>query len=154
MKQIKHSILPLTMVAAANLLGACSSKSDYVACPQVTSPIEGTSVYLQTDNQKLEVDVRFNGVNALCTKLPNGDTRVDVAVGLKMKRDSEEGLDDVVSLPIMAAFVDGDDNVTFNQTQIFKAGYRKGEVLKYPTSELVFDVPAGNRLVLSLAPQP
>lgn len=154
MKQIKTSFIPLTMLAAATLLGACSSAPDYVACPQLTSPIEGTRVYLKTDTQMREVDVRFNGVNALCTKLPNGDTRMDVAVGLKMKRDAEDGLDDILSLPVLAAFVDDDDSVTYSETQLYKAGYRKGEVLKYPIMELQFDVPPGNRLVLSLATKP
>lgn len=153
MKNIKNIFIPLTMVAGIALLSACSSAPDYVACPQITSPAEGTRVYLNTDAQMYEVDVRFNGVNSVCTKLPNGDIRFDVAMGLKMKREigADGALDDVLSLPVLAAFVDADDSVTHSETRVYKAGYRQGEVLKYPVAELQFDVPAGSRLVLSLA---
>lgn len=152
MKKIMNFKTPVTIAALTFALGACSSAPDYVACPDITSPEEGARVYLATDTSAHEVDVRFNGVNPVCTRLPNGDTRVDVSMGLKMKRSFTEAAADVVTMPILAAYVDADENVTYSEVMTYKAGFRKNEELKYPVAELQFDMPANNRLVLSLAP--
>ncbi len=150
--QMSRPVMSVVLAAAVALVAGCSSTPEYVACPDVTSPVEGTNAYLLTDTAKDEIDVRFNGVNSICTRLENGDTRVDMSIGLKIKRDAKEPVADIVTLPILTAVLDADDNVVSNEEIPYKAGFRKPDEIKYPVAEVQFDVKPGQRIVISLAP--
>ena len=81
---LKTPVAPLLGIAA--LLAGCAGKGDLVACPQVTAPLDTVNGYQLSDESAAAVDMRFNGVSAVCEALDNGDIRMDLAIGMKLKR--------------------------------------------------------------------
>jgi hypothetical protein len=57
-----------------------------------------------------------------------------------------------VGIPVLTAIVAENGEVIRNDRQIYVAGYKEGEAVKYPVAEFDQKVPAGARLVISLAP--
>ncbi|MEK9800626.1 MAG: hypothetical protein VW647_06985 [Alphaproteobacteria bacterium] len=140
--------LSLTMAS----LASCA-KNELVACPSITAPVEATEAFGKTDNLGHLIDVRFNGVNAICTRKGNGDTHVAVAAGLKVKRDLTEGSDaDVAVIGMAAAIVGPDDEVVSTEAFGYRIGFRKGLATDYPVAEIEFDLAPDQRLVLMLTP--
>ncbi|MGB1825282.1 MAG: hypothetical protein ACPHLN_02485, partial [Candidatus Puniceispirillaceae bacterium] len=52
--------------ASGLALASCAGTPDYIACPEVSAPREGTQAYMRMDETREIFDVRMNGVNGLC----------------------------------------------------------------------------------------
>ena len=144
--------LPSLFVAGA-LLSACAGKPNYIACPDISAPQEGTNAFMKMDETGEVFDVRLNGVRGLCERGKDGTTEMVASVGLKLKRAASEQLEAGVAQVEMAAFiVDSDDKVVSSDTIKYKTGFAKGQRIHYPAAEYKIDVADGNRLVISLIP--
>tara|TARA_B100001093_G_scaffold517570_1_gene599473 strand:+ start:457 stop:951 length:495 start_codon:yes stop_codon:yes gene_type:complete len=149
---LKTPVTPLLGMAA--LLAACAGKGDLVACPQVTTPLDTVNGYQLSDESSAAVDMRFNGVSAVCEVLDNGDIRMDLAIGIKLKRLEKNNLDDTVSIHIATAVVDADDKVVGNDRIVYKTGIQADLALKYPVIGYRVKVKTDQRLVIGLLPAP
>ena len=149
---LKTPVAPLLGIAA--LLAGCAGKGDLVACPQVTAPLETVNGYQLSDESAAVVDMRFNGVSAVCEALDNGDIRMDLAIGMKLKRLEKNNLDDTVSIYIATAVVDADDKVVGNDRIVYQAGMQADSAPKYPVIDYRVTVKPDQRLVISLLPAP
>ena len=149
---LKTPVAPLLGIAA--LLAGCAGKGDLVACPQVTAPLDTVNGYQLSDESAAMVDMRFDGVSAVCELLDNGDIRMDLAIGIKLKRLENNNLDDTVSIHVATAVVDADDKVVDNDRLVQKAGMQSGSALKYPVIDYRVTVQPDQRLVISLLPVP
>ena len=98
--------------------------------------------------------MRFNGVSAVCDVQDNGKIRMNLAIGMKLKRLEKSDVDDGVSVNIATAVVDADDNVVSNDRIVFQAGLQGGTSLKYPVVDYRVTLAPDQRLVLSLLPAP
>jgi len=146
------SALP-AVFAASVLLAACSGTPNYIACPDISAPPEGTSAFMKMDETGEVIDVRLNGVRGLCEPGDGGTTEMVLSVGLKLKRAASEELEAGVAEVEMAAFVvDPEDKVVASDTIKYKTGFAKGQRIHYPAAEYKIDVAKGNRLVISLIP--
>ena len=83
-----------------------------------------------------------------------GDIRMDVAIGMKLKRVDGEAVDDVVSITVGTAVVDADNAVVANDRIVYRAGIAKEDGLKYPVIDYRVTVNSDHRLVISLLPAP
>ena len=153
--KISLSKLPIVpLLGFGTLLAGCAGKADLVACPQITAPLDTVSAYQLSDEAAALVDIRFNGVSAVCDMQDNGNIRMNVAIGMKLKRLEKSDLDDGVSINIATAVVGADDNVVSNDRIVFQAGFQAGSSLKYPVVDYRVTVAPDQRLVLSLLPAP
>ena len=139
--------------AAGLALASCAGTPDYIACPEVSAPREGTQAYMRMDETREIFDVRMNGVNGLCEAADGGGTEMTVSVGLKLKRAAEGDLvAGVAQVDMIGIVVDADNNVVETKPIKYVTGFRKGQTLHYPVAEYKITVAEGNRLVLSLLP--
>ena len=139
--------------AAGLALASCAGMPDYIACPEVSAPREGTQAYMRMDETREIFDVRMNGVNGLCEAADGGGTEMTVSVGLKLKRAAEGDLvAGVAQVDMIGIVVDADNNVVETKPIKYVTGFRKGQRLHYPVAEYKITVAEGNRLVLSLLP--
>ena len=162
MRRMKHqprtslsafSARVVALGAAGFALASCTSTPDYVACPEVSAPREGTQAYMRMDDTREVIDVRMNGVNGLCEAADGGATLMNVSIGLKLKRAAGEDLEAGVAQIDLIGIVVGPDNDVVETNAIkYKAGFAKGQRLNYPVAEYKITVADGNRLVLSLLP--
>ncbi|MEK9850059.1 MAG: hypothetical protein VW665_06080 [Candidatus Puniceispirillum sp.] len=141
------------ILCAAFLLGACASNQQTTACPAITAPEEGVRVLVLSDETNQPIEVRLNGVKASCSKLKSDMVLMEINLGLKVKRNlnANDG-NGSVGIPVLTAIVAENGKVIRNDRQIYVAGYKEGEAVKYPVAEFDQKVPAGARLVISLAP--
>ena len=85
--KISLSKLPIVpLLGFGTLLAGCAGKADLVACPQITAPLDTVSAYQLSDEAAALVDMRFNGVSAVCDVQDNGKIRMNLAIGMKLKR--------------------------------------------------------------------
>lgn len=85
--QPRKPISVLTALLATGLvLASCAGKPEYIACPEVSAPREGTQAFMRMDDTREVFDVRMNGVTGLCEAASGGGTAMTVSVGLKLKR--------------------------------------------------------------------
>ena len=158
MRRMKHQtlarFLPIsTVLGGAAFLAACAGDPVYVACPEITAPPEGTAAFRKIDVTGEVIDVRMNGVRGLCQPV-DGGTRVDVAIGLKMKRPAAESFaGGVAEVEVMAFIIDADDKVVRTDTVLYKTGFRDGMRIVYPVAEYSDELSDGQRLVLALVPE-
>jgi len=139
-------------LGGAFFLVACAGDPVYVACPEITAPPEGTAAFMRMDETGEIVDVRMNGVRALCQAV-DGGKQVDVAVGLKLKRAGGEKLADGVAQVELIGFIVGpDDKVVSSDGVLYKTGFRDGARINYPVADYSAVLSEGQRLVLSLVP--
>lgn len=149
---MKQITLP-ALIGVSILLAGCSSDPKTVACPPVTVPEEGVRAMVLSDEARQAFAVRLNGVDAVCRADGSGAVIMDIKLGLKLKRDLDaNAARDVVEIPMLSATVSENGQVIANDRMSFIAGFKKNEGLKYPVAEVSQTVPAGSRLVISLAP--
>ena len=154
MKTPVSTLGPSAALLAGLVLAGCANKADTVPCPPITAPVDTISAYQTTDEAGALIDMRFNGVSALCKVVGSGDIRMDVAIGMKLKRLDGGAVDDVVGITVGTAIVDAEDNVVANDRIIYRAGLSKEESLKYPVIDYRVTVNPDHRLVISLLPAP
>jgi len=143
-----------TLFAAFAMLGlaGCASK-DIIACPPITAPEEAAEAFITTDKSGYLVDVRFNGVSAVCTLKRNGNTQVAVKAGLKARRSLSQGEEaDVALVPMAAAIIGPDETVLSTKEFGYRIGFAKGKSLNYPVAEFDFELKSDERLVIMLTP--
>ena len=139
--------------AAGFALASCTSTPDYIACPEVSAPREGTQAYMRMDDTREVIDVRMNGVSGLCEAADGGGTEMTVSIGLKLKRAAGEDLaPGVAQIDLIGIIVGPDNDVIETKAIKYKTGFAKGQRLNYPVAEYKVTVADGNRLVLSLLP--
>jgi hypothetical protein len=149
MKQISF----LAVIGCSIFLAGCTSKDEFVSCPAISAPEQGTRAYVRSDETRQVFDVRLNGVDAVCTRHKSGGTKIALRTGLKVKRDLAAGAgNDTLSLPLMTAIVDRNQAVTANEDFGYLIGFSKDDAVKYPVVEFEQIVPADARLVISLKP--
>ena len=146
------SVLP-ALLATGLVLASCAGTPEYIACPEVSAPREGTQAFMRMDDTREVFDVRMNGVTGLCEAASGGGTAMTVSVGLKLKR---AGRDDLVAgvaqVDMIGIVVDPENNVIETKAIKYKTGFAKGQRLHYPVAEYKVTIAEGNRLVLSLLP--
>ncbi len=134
-------------------LSSCSSNDDVVFCPPLSAPPEGARAFVVTDEHQQIVDVRLNGVRALCTVEANGDVLMEVKAGLKLTRNLAENAEpDIAVVPMMTAILDANDQVVSNDSFGYKNGFDTGLERFLPVAEFELVVPSGGRAVISLSP--
>jgi Fe-S cluster biogenesis protein NfuA len=134
-------------------MAACSKSDSVVVCPSVTAPEEGARVFVQADESKQIVDVRFNGVRSSCKAQNDGTIKMEIKAGLKLSRNlNQNALADIVAVPMMTAILDTNDVVISNDVFGYRNGFDKDVAKLYPVAEMDFEVPVGGRIVLSLQP--
>ena len=94
------------------------------------------------------------GTVAIMPPIPGAPTRMDVAIGMKLKRVDGEAVDDVVSITVGTAVVDADNAVVANDRIVYRAGIAKEDGLKYPVIDYRVTINSDHRLVISLLPAP
>ena len=152
--QPRTSLSTVAALAGAGfVLASCTSTPDYIACPEVSAPREGTQAFMRMDDKREVIDVRMNGVRGLCEAADGGGTAMRVSVGLKLKRAGGENLAaGVAQVDLIGIVVDPDNNVVETKAIKYKTGFAKDQRLNYPVAEYEVTVADGNRLVLSLLP--
>ena len=139
--------------AAGFVLASCTSTPDYIACPEVSAPREGTQAYMRMDDTREVFDVRMNGVSGLCEAADGGAILMNVSIGLKLKRAAGEDLaPGVAQIDLIGIVVGPDNDVVETKPIKYKTGFAKGQRLNYPVAEYKITVADSNRLVLSLLP--
>ena len=134
-------------------LSSCSSNDDVVFCPPLSAPPEGARAFVVTDEHRQIVDVRLNGVRALCTVEANGDVLMEVKAGLKLTRNLAENAEpDIAVVPMMTAILDANDQVVSNDSFGYKHGFDANLERLLPVVEFELVVPSGGRAVISLTP--
>jgi hypothetical protein len=142
-----------TTIGFLLLLVGCSTNDNTTVCPSITAPEEGVRALVFSDDAEQQFDVRLNGVSAVCALDKSGNIKMVISIGLKLKRDlTVNAAADVVEIPILSATISETDQVIANQRLSSVAGIKKDEGLKYPVTEIEQLVPAGARLIISLAP--
>ncbi|MCH1483967.1 MAG: hypothetical protein L7W95_08915 [Alphaproteobacteria bacterium] len=154
MKTPVSTLGPSVALLAGLVLAGCANKADRVPCPPITAPVDTISAFQTTDEAGALIDMRFNGVSAACEVVGTGDIRMDVAIGMKLKRVDGEAVDDVVSITVGTAVVDADNAVVANDRIVYRAGIAKEDGLKYPVIDYRVTVNSDHRLVISLLPAP
>ena len=106
-----------------------------------------------TDEHRQIVDVRLNGVRALCTVEANGDVLMEVKAGLKLTRNLAENSEpDIAVVPMMTAILDANDQVVSNDSFGYKNGFDTDLERLLPIVEFELVIPSGGRAVISLTP--
>ena len=145
------SASPLLVTAA--WLAGCAGGPDYVKCPELTAPEEGTEAVMRIDETGEIVNARLNGVRAKCEQVGEDGVSMDVSVGLKVKRYSAEDMQGgVAQINIVGLIAEGDKVVSSPPPVRYKAGFAKGERMMYPVVDYKATVKQGQRLILSLLP--
>ena len=149
---MKYRPLP-ALLGCLVLLGSCSSNDDVVFCPPLSAPPEGARAFVVTDEHRQIVDVRLNGVRALCTVEANGDVLMEVKAGLKLTRNLAENAEpDIAVVPMMTAILDANDQVVSNDSFGYKNGFDTDLERLLPIVEFELVIPSGGRAVISLTP--
>ena len=149
---MNHLSLPV-LLGCLVFLSSCSSNDDVVFCPPLSAPPDGARVFVVTDEYRQIVDVRLNGVRALCSVEANGDVLMEVKAGLKLTRNLAENAEpDIAVVPMMTAILDANDQVVFNDSFGYKNGFDTDLERLLPVVEFELVVPSGGRAVVSLKP--
>ena len=137
----------------AALLAGCAGDPDYVSCPELTAPKEGAEAFMRIDETGEIVNVRMNGVRAICERTGQDGISMELSVGLKIKRLKADDLPaGVVQVNIAGLVAEGDTVVNNPPPVRYKAGFRKGNQTMYPVVDYEVTVKEGQRLILSLVP--
>ena len=147
------TIVPSLMLVTA--LSACSAfEPDYYNCDnKVTSYAQGVRSSLVTTQNSQNVEVRLNGVSAQCYDEGAGVNK-ELAIGLKVSRNLEEGAGvDPVLVPMAAAIISADDTVLETTSFAYTMQFISGADIIYPLVRREFTVPKGGRVILSLTPE-
>lgn len=147
------TIVPSLMLATA--LSACSVfEPDYYNCDdKVTSYAQGARSSLVTTQNAQNVEVRLNGVSGQCYDEAAG-VNTELAIGLKVSRDLEEGAEvDPVLVPMVAAIISADETVLETVSFAYTMQFISGAETIYPLVRREFTVPKGGRVILSLTPE-
>ena len=147
------TIIPSLMLATA--LSACSAfQPDYYNCDnKVTSYAQGVRSSLLTTINAQDVEVRMNGVSAQCYDEGTG-VNAELAIGLKVSRDLEEGVAvDPVLVPMAAAIISADETVLETVSFSYTMQFISGAETIYPLVRREFVIPKGGRVILSLTPE-
>tara|TARA_B100001564_G_scaffold305695_1_gene274826 strand:+ start:278 stop:781 length:504 start_codon:yes stop_codon:yes gene_type:complete len=143
----------LALLGCLVFLSSCSSNDDVVFCPPLSAPPEGARAFVVTDEHRQIVDVRLNGVRALCTVEANGDVLMEVKAGLKLTRNLAENAEpDIAVVPMMTAILDANDQVVSNDSFGYKNGFNTDLARLLPIVEFELVIPSGGRAVISLTP--
>ena len=148
------TIIPSLMLATA--LSACSVfEPDYYNCDnKVTSYAQGARASLATELNAQNVEVRLNGVSGQCYDEGAGVV-TELAIGLKVSRELEEGREvDPVLVPMAAAIISADETVLDTVSFVYTMQFVAGADTIYPLVRRTFTVPQGGRVILSLTPEP
>ena len=149
---MRYHPLP-ALLSCLVFLSSCSSNDDVVFCPPLSAPPEGARAFVVTDEHQQIVDVRLNGVRALCSVEANGDVLMEVKAGLKLTRNLAENAEpDIAVVPMMTAILDANDQVVFNDSFGYKNGFDTDLARLIPVVEFELVVPSGGRAVMSLTP--
>ena len=149
---MKYHPLP-ALLGCLLFLGSCSSNDDVVFCPPLSAPREGARAFVMTDEHRQIVDVRLNGVRALCTVEANGDVLMEVKAGLKLTRNLAENAEpDIAVVPMMTAILNDNDQVVSNDSFGYKNGFDTDLERLLPIVEFELVIPSGGRAVISLRP--
>ena len=96
--------------------------------------------------------MRLNGASALCYD-DNNHTVAELAIGLKVSRQLEEGSAvDPVIVPMVAAVIDGDEAVLETSSFVYTMQFVKGVDVIYPLVRREMKIPKGGRIILALTP--
>ena len=148
-----HHIVPSLIIAAS--LSACSvfEPETYDCSAKVTSYADGVRASLNTQNTGQAVEVRLNGVSAICEDRAN-DVATQVAIGLKVSRQLDEGAEvSPVLVPMVAAVIASDDSVIATESFVYSMQFTANSQVIYPLVRREFNVPTGGRVILSLTPE-
>ena len=148
-----HHILPSVFIVAA--LSGCSvfEPETYNCSANVTSYQDGVRSSLITQNTKQNVEVRLNGVSAICEDRAN-DVATEVAIGLKVSRELEDSREVApVIVPMVAAVISADETVLETQSFVYTMQFTANSPVIYPLVRRDFAVPKGGRVILSLTPE-
>jgi hypothetical protein len=141
------------LLVAASLLAGCAGDPDYVTCPELTAPEEGTEAFMRIDDTGEIINARLNGVKAVCERVGDDGISMELLVGLKIKRLSGDTYPaGVAQINIIGIVAEGDETVSSPPPVRYKAGFRKGQRLMYPAVKYDVTVKDGQRLILSLVP--
>jgi len=141
------------LLVAASLLAACAGDPDYVTCPELTAPEEGAAAFMRIDDTGEIVNVRLNGIRAVCERVGDDGISMELLVGLKIKRLSGDIYPaGVVQINIVGIVAEGDELVSSQPPVRYKGGFRKGQRMIYPAVNYDVTVRDGQRLILSLVP--
>ena len=148
-----HIFAASPLLVTAALLAGCAGDPDYVTCPEMTAPKEGAEAFMRIDETGEIVNVRLNGVRAICERTGQDGISMELSVGLKIKRLKADDLPaGVVQVNIAGLVAEGDTVVDNPPPVRYKAGFRKGNQTMYPVVDYDVTVKEGQRLILSLVP--
>lgn len=148
-----HIFAASPLLVTAALLAGCAGDPDYVSCPELTAPKEGAEAFMRIDETGEIVNVRMNGVRAICERTGQDGISMELSVGLKIKRLKADDLPaGVVQVNIAGLVAEGDTVVDTPPPVRYKAGFRKGNQTMYPVVDYDVTVKEGQRLILSLVP--
>lgn len=148
-----HHILPSAIIVTA--LSACSvfEPETYNCSATVTSYADGARASLVTQNTQQNVEVRLNGVSAICEDRTN-DVLTEVAIGLKVARELDDSREVApVVVPMVAAVISADETVIDTQSFVYTMQFTSNSPVIYPLVRREFVVPTGGRIILSLTPE-
>lgn len=148
-----HIFAASPLLVTAALLAGCAGDPDYVSCPELTAPKEGAEAFMRIDETGEIVNVRMNGVRAICERTGQDGISMELSVGLKIKRLKADDLPaGVVQVNIAGLVAEGDTVVDNPPPVRYKAGFPKGNQTMYPVVDYEVTVKEGQRLILSLVP--
>lgn len=151
-RNMKH-VLFSVILGSSLFLASCSFREDLEHCPPLSAPIEGARAFVVTDELKQRIDVRLNGVRAVCKAEASGVVLLEIKAGMKITRDLGENAEaDVAVVSMMTAVLDLNDNLLSNETFAYRIGFNSDQDRLLPVFEFELEVPADGRVVLSLMP--
>ena len=127
---------------------------DPVNCDQRVSAVElGARSSLLAIETGEPIEVRLNGVSALCTYY-NTETHIDMEAGLKILRLNSD-LSEVAELevPFLIVAVSAEDNILERKSLGFKMAVGSKKRTIYPVVDFGITIPSEGRVIISLIPE-
>ena len=143
------------LVGLTSLIGGCAAlrPATYDCSNLVSAPEIGSRITLPTETGQ-EVIARLNGVNAICTDKKDR-IDIDLEIGLKLKRNLEEGADPLLlEVPFIAAQIDEEEAVKGHESFSYRMAFSDKVDIFYPLVKHDTSLSKNGRLVISMVPYP
>ena len=150
------SYVRLTMVSLSifALYGCSTFSPDPVNCDQRVSAVElGARSSLLATITGEPLEVRLNGVSALCT-VYDTKTHIDIKAGLKILRlNSDLSAVAELEVPFLAVAVSAQDVILERKSFGFKMAVSSKNRTIYPVVDFGITIPSDGRVIVSLIPE-
>ena len=151
---VSYARLAMVGLSMFVLYGCSTFSQDPVKCDQRVSAVElGARVSLLATETGEPLEVRLNGVSALCT---NYDTEmhVDIKAGLKILRlNSDLSAVAELEVPFLAVAVSAQDIILERKSFGFKMAVSSKNRTIYPVVDFGITIPSDGRVIVSLIPE-